>query len=361
MGRAVHCLPFRRTNDSPISLEVNMARKAKLRAGVIGCGKVARTLHIPEYLACPDTELVAWCESDPQSLAETVARYGEHPTYKDYPGMLAAEKLDCVSVCLPNFLHCEAALAALEAGANVLVEKPMALTLDEADRMIAAAKRRRKVLMVSQTQRFSPVHRRAKEALDSGILGKILHVATAFGHPGPEGWSPRGKWFFRKKQAGFGSMADLLRYLTGKEVAEVAAFVSREEKTHTDVEDNFVSILRFTDGTVGTLTTSWTVKGMETNYTYLYGEKGTLAISVIPDRPLVAFLNNPRCVIDLPVQAIQNNLEDTWRLGVIDNFAASILGKEKCLVPAEEGRKALEIILAADESARTGKTVKLKK
>jgi predicted dehydrogenase len=345
-----------------------MAKNARLHAGVIGCGKVARTLHIPEYLSCADTELVAYCEVDPQSLAETVARYGERPNYKDYREMLAGEKLDCVSVCLPNYLHCEVTLAALEAGVNVLVEKPMALTLEDADRMIATAKSRGKLLMVSQTQRFSPVHKRAKEVVDSGILGRILHVATAFGHPGPEGWSPRGKWFFEKKKAGFGPMADLgihkadlVRYLTGKEVAEVSAFVSREEKVNTDVEDNFVSVLRFTDGTLGTLTTSWTVKGMETNYTYLYGEKGTLAISVIPGRPLVAFMSTPRCVIDLPVQAIQSNIEDTWRLGIVDNFAASILGREKCLVPGEEGRKALGIILAADEAARAGKTVKVKK
>lgn len=345
-----------------------MARKRILRAGVIGCGKVARTLHLAEYVGCPDTELVAYCDIDRQSIEETVERYGERPTYRDYGKMLREEELDCVSVCLPNFLHCKATLAALEAGVNVLVEKPMSLTLKDADRMIKTAKRKRKVLMVSQTQRFSPVHRKAKEVIDSGILGKILHVTTAFGHPGPEGWSPRGRWFFQKNKAGFGPMADLgihkadlVRFLTGKEVASVSAFTSREEKKYTDVEDNFVSVLRFTDDTLGTLTTSWTVKGMETNYTYLYCENGTLAISVIPGRPLVAFMSKPQCQIDFTVQAIQSNIEDTWKLGVVDNFAAAILEKEECLVPGKEGRKALAIILAADEAARSGKTIRMEK
>ncbi|HUW55302.1 MAG TPA: Gfo/Idh/MocA family oxidoreductase [Planctomycetota bacterium] len=345
-----------------------MAKLGKLRAGVIGCGKVARTLHIPEYITCDDTDLVAYCDIDRTSIAETVARYGARPTYRDYRKMLAAENLDVVSVCLPNYLHCEVTVSALNAGVNVLVEKPMSLTLAEADKMMATAKRRKKVLMVSQTQRFSAVHRKAKEVIDSGMLGEILHVTTAFGHPGPEGWSPRGKWFFQKKKAGFGPMADLgihkadlIRFLTGKEVASVSAFVSREEKTHTDVEDNFVSVLRFNDGTLGTLTTSWTVKGMETNYTYLYCKNGTLAISVIPGRPLVAFMSNPPCEIEFTVPAIQSNIEDTWRLGIVDNLAATIRGKAKCLVPASEGRKALAIILAADEAARTGRTVKVKK
>jgi predicted dehydrogenase len=354
--------------EDPVFKEVVMARTGRLRAGVIGCGKVARTLHIPEWINCVDAELVAYCDVDPQSIAETVERYGERPVYKNYRKMLASEDLDAVSVCLPNFLHCPVAVDALNAGANVLVEKPMSLTLREADRMIATAKKKRKVLMVSQTQRFSPVHKRAKEVIDSGMLGRILHVTTAFGHPGPEGWSPRGKWFFQKRKAGFGPMADLgihksdlIRFLTGKEVAAISAFTSRQEKTNTDVEDNFVSVLHFTDDTLGTLTTSWTVKGMETNYTYLYCERGTLAIQVIPGRPLVAFMSKPQAVIDFPVPSIQTNIQDTWQLGIVNNFAAAIRGREKCLVPGEEGKKALAIILAADQAARTGKTVKVKK
>ncbi len=345
-----------------------MVKNRKLRIGMIGCGKIARTLHLAEYATCPDAEVVAYCDVDPISIAETVERYGNRPTYTCWQEMMRKERLDGVSVCLPNYLHCEATLDALKAGVNVLVEKPMALSLKEADAMIAAAKKRKKVLMVDQSQRFSAVHRKAREVISSGILGNILHVATSFGHRGPENWSPRGKWFFQRDKAGFGPMADLgihkadlIRYLTAKEVEAVSGFTSRQEKQNTDVEDNFVSVLRFTDGTLGTLTTSWTVKGMETNYTYLYCQKGTLAVSVIPGRPLVAFLTSPQCVIDFPIEAIQTNTQGSWRLGVIDNFAATILGREKCLIPGEEGRKALAIILAADEASRKGRMVRVAK
>ena len=345
-----------------------MANTRKLRAAVIGCGKIARTLHMAEYTSCPDTELVAYCDIDHQSIADTVALYGNRPVYTCWQEMMRKEQLDCVTVSLPNYLHREATLDALAAGVHVLVEKPMALTLADADKMIAAAKKAKKILMVDQSQRFSAVHQKAREVMQSGMLGKVLHVATSFGHGGPEGWSPRGKWFFKKAEAGFGPMADLgihkadlVRFLTGKEVESVSGFTARQEKQNTDVEDNFVSILRFTDGTLGTLTASWTVKGMETNYTYLYCEKGTLAVSVIPGRPLVAFLSSPKCEIDFPTASIQSNTQKSWRLGVIDNFAAAILGKADCAVPGEEGRKALAIILAADEASRTGKTVKVAK
>ncbi len=338
----------------------------KMRVGVIGCGKIARVLHLNEYSLNPEADIVAVCDNDEERRSFCAAKFSAPKAYTDHKKMLAAEKLDAVSVCLPNFLHHPVTMDVLNAGVNCLVEKPMALTSEQAAEMIAMAKKNKVLLMVSQTQRFSPVHQKAKEVMDSGIMGKVLHLSTSFGHPGPEGWSPWGKWFFDKKQAGFGPMADLgvhksdlIRYLTGKEVAEVSGFYTRSEKENTDVEDNFVSALRFTDGTVGTMSTSWTVKGTEINYTYLYCTNGTLAIAAIPGRPLVAFLVKPKCTIDFDVPPMQKNVEGAWDVGITRNFLAAIAGKEECLVPGEEGKAALDIILACDEAARTGKTVKL--
>jgi len=153
--------------------------------------------------------------------------------------------------------------------------------------------------------------------------------------------------------------ADLVRFLTGKEVAEVSAYTTTTEKEGTDVEDNFVSVLRFTDGTIGTLSTSWTVHGTEINYTYLYCANGTLMIAVLPDKPLVACMSNPKSTIVFDVPGMQSNDQAAWNLGITRNFLAAIQGKEKCLVPGEEGKAALDIILACDKSARTGKSVKL--
>jgi len=339
----------------------------KLKVGCIGCGKIARVLHLNEYSLNPEADIIALCDTDNERLTFCADRFGVKKTYSDYKKMLAEEKLDAVSVCLPNYLHHPVTMAALKTGVNVLVEKPMALSSDQAAEMIATARENKKLLMVSQTQRFSPVHRKAKEVMDSGIMGRILHVATSFGHPGPEGWSPWGKWFFDKAEAGYGPMADLgihkadlVRYLTGKEVAEVNGFYTRSEKEIGDVEDNFVSSLRFTDGTVGTLSTSWTVKGMGINYTYLYCANGTLAVSAIPGRPLAAFMVKPKCTIEFEVPPIQHNEEGAWNIGITVNFLNAIQGKEECLVPGEEGKAALDIILACDEAARTGKTVTLK-
>jgi UDP-N-acetylglucosamine 3-dehydrogenase len=333
-----------------------------LRAGVIGCGMIASRLHVPDYSYAPDTEMVAFCDVD-QSKAKALAQEWapEARVYGDYKKMLASEDLDCVTVALPNFLHAPVTIDCLRAGVNVLVEKPMATSADEARAMIRAAEKAGKLLMVNQSQRLFPPHVKAKQVIESGILGDILFVTAMFGHAGPEHWSPTGKWFFQKDKARWGAMADLgvhkadlVRYLTGKEVAEVSAYTARLEKEKASVEDNFVSCLKFTDGTVGTLCASWTVKGMEANYTILHCTNGTLRVAEIPGKPLVARLHSPECEIEFPVPPPVTNVAKSWGLDVSGKFVRAIRGEEKPYCTGEEGFRSLQVILAAEQSAQTG-------
>ncbi len=340
----------------------------KVRVGMIGCGQIAKQLHVPDYAYCPEAEIVAFCDLIPAKARALAERYAPGAKiYTDYTRLLSEAKPDAVTVALPNYLHAPVAIAALKAGCHVNVEKPMACSSAEAQRMIDTARKCKRLLNVNQSQRRFPPHVKAKEIIDSGILGKILHVTAMFGHSGPENWSPTGKWFFRKKEARFGAMADLgvhkadlVRYLTGKEVAEVCAFFERLEKKNTDVEDNFVSCLKFTDGTVGTLCASWTVKGMDANYLMLHCTNGTLRVCELPDKPLVANLVNPECEIIFPAPSAPTNYDDSWGLDVSGAFVRAILGLEKQYCSGEEGKRSLEVILAAEKAALTGKTVKLK-
>lgn len=340
----------------------------QVRAAVIGCGQIARHLHVPDYATCPQAEIVALCDVLPDKAKALGERWApEARIFKDYKQMLKEVKPQAVTVCVPNYLHAQIAIDALNAGANVNVEKPMAASAAEAQRMIDTAKKNKKLLNVNQSQRKFAPHVKAKEVIDSGIMGRIIHVTAMFGHSGPENWSPTGKWFFRKKEARFGAMADLgvhkadlVRYLTGKEVAEVSGHFDRLEKKNCDVEDNFVSWLRFTDGTVGTLAASWTVKGMEANYIILHCENGTLRIGELPDKPLVANLVKPECDIVFDVPPAVANYDDSWGLDVSGAFVRAILGLEKPYCPGEEGKKSLEVILAAEKSALTKRVVTLK-
>jgi UDP-N-acetylglucosamine 3-dehydrogenase len=339
----------------------------KMRAGIIGCGMIAKRLHVPDYSYAPDTDLVAFCDLVPEKARELAAKwFPQAAIYSDYKKMLREQNLDCVTVTLPNYLHAAVAVDCLRAGVNVLVEKPMATSTEEGRRMIEAAKKAGKLLMVNQSQRLFPPHVKAKEILDSGIMGKILFVSATFGHEGPEYWSPTGKWFFQKDKARWGAMADLgvhkadlIRHLTGKEISEISAYTARLEKKGT-VEDNFVSCLKFEDGTVGTLCASWTVKGMEANYTILHCENGTLRVAEIPGEPLLAQMVKPQCEIKFEVPPALTNVAESWGLDVSGRFVRACRGEEKPYCTGEDALKSLEVILAAEKSVDTGRSVKVK-
>jgi predicted dehydrogenase len=340
----------------------------KMRAAVIGCGAISERLHVPDYAVCPEAEIVALCDADTKRAKALAHQWAPNAqVFADYKKMLKEVKPDCVTITLPNFLHAKATIDSLKAGAHVLVEKPMATSIAECKRMVDAAKKAKKLLMVNQSQRRFPAHVKAKEILESGLLGKILHVTAMFGHAGPENWSPTGKWFFDKKRSRFGAMADLgvhkadlVRFLTGKEITEIAGFTACLEKKGSSVEDNFVSAIKFKDGTVGTLCASWTIKGMDANYTIFHCANGTLRVGEIPGKPLVAKLHHPECEIDFDPAPTPNDYPGNWGLDVSGGFVRAAMKKEKPFCTGVEGMKSLEVIFAAEKSAETGRAVKTK-
>ncbi|MCF6286638.1 MAG: Gfo/Idh/MocA family oxidoreductase [Candidatus Hydrogenedentes bacterium] len=343
-----------------------MAKK-KVKVGIIGCGAIAERLHIPDYIDCGRAKIVAFCDVDKKRAQANADQHSPGAAvYTDYKALLKNADVEAVSVCMPNKFHGVVSIAAAKAGKHVLVEKPMAMSLAEAKRMVAAAEKAEVLLMVNQSQRKYPAHIKAKEVLDSDIMGKVLHVTAMFGHEGPEFWSPSGKWFFNKKEARFGVMADLgvhkadlIRFLTGKEIVEINAFYKTVEKKRTDVDDNFVSSFVFDDGSVGTLAASWTAKGGMANYTILHCENGTLEVCLHADKPLVANMMKPGCQINFDMPAPPSNYDGSWGLDIGGSFVRAIMGEEKPFCTGVEGMKSLAVILAAEKAADTRKTVKV--
>ncbi|MFD0960413.1 Gfo/Idh/MocA family protein [Paenibacillus chungangensis] len=336
---------------------------SKLKVAVIGCGSISRHRHIPEYAANANVELVAFV--DP--VIERAQAYAEQhggKAYADYETMLAEVKPDAVSVCTPNAVHAPASIAAAKAGAHVLVEKPMAVTDEEAEAMIIAAKENGIHLMVGHNQRFMPPHVKAKQILKSGVLGKVLTFRTSFGHPGPDGWSVDGanSWFFRKEEAIMGAMgdlgvhkSDLIRWLLEDEVAEIGAFVGTLHKQGTDVDDNASCILRMKSGAIGTLVASWTYYKGEDNSTILWCENGVMKIGTHPDDQVIVELRNGT-VERHKVGAISTN-EKQLSSEVINAFVNGILSGGEPAVSGEEGRASLKVILCAFESQASGKFI----
>lgn len=332
-----------------------------LKIGIIGCGSIAQNRHLGEYANHQAVKITAVCDIVEDRAQKTAEAYGAK-AYTSYEEMLKAEEFDAISVCLPNYLHASVSIAALNEGCHVLCEKPMATSIEEADEMIAAAKRNKKKLMIAHNQRFVNSHQKARALIASGEIGKIYSFRTAFGHGGPEGWSVDGKdsWFFKKDEAFIGAMgdlgvhkADLLRYLLGEEFVEVAGFIETSAKENTDVDDNAVCILKSTSGIIGTLAASWAYTAGEDNATIIYGENAILRLEDDPDYSLIVQYTNGE-VTKYELGAIQSNESGgQTNSHTIEHFVDAILQDTEPLINGEEGKKSLNVILAALTSMET--------
>lgn len=342
-----------------------------LRIGIIGCGKIAQVRHIPEYMDNEKCELIGYYDRTFSRAEEMAEKYGGI-AYKTYEELLENRDIDAVSVCVANSLHAEITIDALRAGKNVLCEKPMATTLTACESMVFTAKETGKKLLIGHNQLLTPVHRKAKELIDSGIIGEVLTFRTTFGHGGPEAWSIASGpnvWFFDKKSAVMGAMADLgvhktdlIQFLTGEKIVEATAKLVTLNKRDGSakligVDDNAFCIYRMSNGITGTMTASWTYYGPEDNSTIIYGTNGIMRIYDDPDYSIKIILKNGEKIL-YELEGIQTNDKQT-KSGVIDLFVESVIEDKETELSGENALSTMRAIFASVESASTGRTIKI--
>lgn len=340
-----------------------------LGIGIIGCGKIAQTRHIPEYAANENAKLVGFYDLN-TSRAQQLADQYHGKAFLSYEELLADPEIDAVSVCAANNAHAEIAIAALKAGKHVLCEKPMATTLADCEAMVVAAENNKKVLMIGQNQRLTKAHVQAKRLIAAGELGQILTFRSTFGHGGPETWSidpGASTWFFDPKRAAMGAMADLgihktdlIQYLTGQAIVETTAKIVTVDKKDADgaligVDDNAICIYKLENGAVGTMTASWTFYGREDNSTVLYGTKGIMRLYDDPNHSIVIEKPDGSRIL-YEIDKIQTNDEQTAS-GIIDAFVEALVNGTESAIPGSDVLKAMRVVFASLESATTGKTV----
>lgn len=343
-----------------------------VRYGVIGAGAIAQRRHLPEAHRNPQSQIVAVVDPVKKRAEEIAGKYGAKP-YADHRAMLASEELDAVVVATPNALHAPQSVDAFKAGCHVLCEKPMATSREDGKRMLAAAKKAGKFLMVGMNQRLMPPHARAKELLDAGKLGRILSFETSFKHRGPDGWSVDGakSWFFQKDLAVMGvcgdlgiHKADLMRFLLGEEIVRVGATVRNIDKKLPNgkpivLDDCAFLVCETESGIVGSINIAWTHYGnFEDNGTVLYGEKGVMRIAMDRDYGvMIDYKNGQR--ERYSVGAVATNTQQVAS-GVIDSFTDCILKKRPPTIDGDEGYAAMSVIITAMESSEQGKFLRIK-
>jgi predicted dehydrogenase len=247
-----------------------------LKVGIIGSGGIAQAVHIPGYLKLPDVQVVALCDTNPDTLKQAAEKFGVKQTFSDWRAMLRKVELDMVNVCTPNCYHAAPTIAALQAGAHCMVEKPMAVSAAQARAMCNAAKKAKRLLMVGQNNRYRSDVQWLRRAAQKGDFGEFYFgEALCVRRRGIPAWGT----FIEKKHSGGGALYDLgvhaldmAWYVMGhpKPVtvsgATYAKFGPRKDVVQGmgkfnpkrfDVDDLGVGFIRFANGATLVLKSSW--------------------------------------------------------------------------------------------------------
>ncbi|WP_165220569.1 Gfo/Idh/MocA family protein [Aquisphaera insulae] len=357
--------------------------RTPVRTALVGCGKVGR-IHAQALRSLEDSDFVAACDPDPARAAAFGEEFGVAP-FADLRELLRSSRVEAVFLCTPHPQHAKPTILAAEAGAHVLVEKPMAASVDDCDDMIAAARRAGvKLGVISQRRWFEPVLR-MRRAIDAGKVGRpVLGGFTMYSWR-DEAYYRSDPWRGRWDTEGGGvlinqspHMLDLLLWLMGDIVAEVSAYWSNLNHPYVEVEDTVVASLRFARGGLGSIVSSLSQKpGLHTKV-HIHGETGA-SIGVETDRgptfiagmtPIAEPPRNDVWTIPGEEDALARyEAEDVAQFAAIDpilhyhrlqiaDFLRAILDDRPPAVTAEEGRRVVALIDAIYRSGREGKPVR---
>jgi predicted dehydrogenase len=339
-----------------------------LKVAIIGAGAISAS-HIEAYQQFPERcKIVAIGDIYVEKADSQIKKYGlAAKAVKDYKELLD-DDIDLISICTPPYTHAALTVEFLEANKHVIVEKPMASSLEECDLMNEAAERTGKVLSVVAQNRFTSPMMKLKSVIDSGVIGKIVHVQVDSlwwrGHCYYDLWW-RGTW---EKEGGGPTLnhavhhIDTLLWMKGRP-KEVQAFMSNVSHDNAEVEDLSLCILKYEDGSLGQITSSVVHHGEEQQLVF-QGAKARVSapwkIKASNSKPNGFPEANPE--LEEELQVYYDNLAEVvyeGHTGQIDNVIKAIETKGPVLIDGLSGRQTLELITAIYKSASTEQLVQL--
>ncbi|WP_144762923.1 Gfo/Idh/MocA family protein [Curtobacterium sp. 9128] len=320
-----------------------------VRVGLIGAGGIAGA-HVAGYRENADVVTLAAVADPVQDAAERRAADSGAAVYADYRQMLAEADIDAVDICLPHHLHAEAIVAAARAGKHVLCEKPLCLTEDEATTISEVVAETGITVMCAHNQLFLPAVAEARRLITEGVLGDVYEVRTTdsfFNDFTPESMG----WRADARTSGGGELIDtgyhptyLLMHLAGARPVEVTAMLSRHRLGFMEGEDSAQVLVRFDNGVVGSIVTSWAYQATPNTERFsVVGELGSL-YSDGTTLQLTRRGGEPETSTFEPVHEFAAEIR---------HFATAISEGSRPVQTEEEGIAVLGIILAAYESSRT--------
>ncbi|KSZ56409.1 oxidoreductase [Rhodococcus pyridinivorans KG-16] len=346
-----------------------------LRVGIVGCGRIADN-HVRALQQSPGVEVVGCADADPDRAGTFAGRHGIAHAAGSAEELFALG-LDACTVCTPHPVHEQIVVAAAEAGIHVLCEKPIAVSVAAADRMIAAADRAGIVFGVLFQRRFWPAARRIKTAIDEGRLGMpVLGEVSALLHR-PSSYYSADAWRGRWDTDGGGVLMtqavhqiDLLQWFMGEPVSVTGSIGTRFHGDHIETEDTASAVVTFASGGTATINATTGVNHNLGNRVTVIGTTGAVAsvlefpegregineLWTVPGELAMSTPYDSATPVNLDVEDINAGLTDFHTLQVQD-FADAVRTGRPPAVTGRDARTSLAVIEAIYESARTGRPV----
>ena len=339
---------------------------------LIGCGRIA-TNHIKAVLN-NGLEFAAVCDVLPEAMENLLAKHGLQENadirrYTDYQKMIDREQPTLAAIATESGTHAEIALYCIEHGVNVIIEKPMAMSMTDADAIVAAAEQHHVKVCACHQNRFNPAVQATRKALEAGRFGRLSHGSIHVRCNRNKGYYAQAPWRGTWAQDGGCMMnqcihgVDLLRWMMGDEVVEVYAQTAQQFHDYLECEDVGMAVVKFANGAIGTIegTTNVYPKNLEETL-YLFGETGTVKIGGTSTNNIDVWQFADQRPEDEGLQGMQeatSNVYGNGHTAVYADMMDAITRNRAPYIDAKAGRRALEMILAMYQSAATGTPVKL--
>lgn len=342
-----------------------------MKYALIGCGRIS-----PNHIAAAQNnalEIVAICDIETSCMIDKILKFklgSSVNQYSDYKEMVEKEKPELVAICTESGKHAEVALFCIEHGCHCIVEKPLALSIADADAIIAASIKHHVKVCACHQNRFNKSVQIIREAVDMNRFGKLFygtaHIRWCRDHEYYDRAAWRGTW----KQDGGALMnqcihnIDLLRWMMGSDIDEVVGMTDRLNHNYIEAEDMGIAIIKFRNGSYGIVegTTDIYPKNLEETL-YIFGEKGTVkaggqSVNVIEEWRFSDLLDDPEEV----KARFHENPPNVYGYGHTPLYADVINAIQQDRQPyvnAMDGKRALELVLAIYKSAAEGRSIRL--
>src|SRR5919108_4988661 len=344
----------------------------KTKVALLGAGFIA-DIHIESYHRfVPDADVVAVFTRKPERAEAFAIKHGILEWFSDLDRAIAESGCDVVDICLPNFLHHRAVHAAARAGKHVIIEKPFAMNLEEADDMIAACKSADRKLMYAEELCFAPKYERVRKLVNEGAVGRIYQMRQCEKHSGPH-----SDWFYDVDQSGGGALMDMgchgiawFRWMLGGRPKVRSVFAQMQNGLihgkRTRAEENSICTVEFEGGAIGVAENSWAKHGGMDDRVEVYGTDGVIYADLFMGNSALTYSEKGYGYAMEKAGSTRGwtftIFEEAFNQGYpqeLKHFIDCVREDKEPIVAGEDGRAVLEMLNAAYYSAGTGQKVAL--